>query len=135
MPFSGKTKPSVVGYLLHQGLLAQFDTMVSAALLVVLCTLPSLAHAACLSTRRAPEMDRACRDFDNSLHEVGSKWRVHCMDCTCSASGIHCCDVLPTSISFPDDCKEVYDEANCNRYAVRKDDPSIKCRIIGGIGK
>ncbi|XP_062378950.1 beta-microseminoprotein J1-like [Sardina pilchardus] len=122
-------------YLLHQGLLAPFDTMVSAALLVVLCTLPSLAHAGCTSTQKAPERVRACRDSDNSLHEVGSKWRVHCMDCTCSASGIHCCQVLPTSIWFPDDCVEVYDEANCHRYAVKKNDPSIECEITGAVGK
>ncbi|KAL2098976.1 hypothetical protein ACEWY4_005456 [Coilia grayii] len=110
--------------------------MVPAVLLVVLCILPSMAHAGCLSSPKAPEWARVCRDEDNSLHEVGTTWRTeHCMDCTCSASGLRCCDILPTSISVSDDCIEVYDKANCRRYAVKKNDQSTECEIRAASGK
>lgn len=42
---------------------------------------------------------------------------------------------LPTSIVVPADCKEVYDKTNCRRFAVKKNDPSIECPAIAGVGK
>ncbi|XP_031413789.2 beta-microseminoprotein-like [Clupea harengus] len=133
-PCHSKVKQSLC-YLLHQRyLLTQSDTMVSAALLLVLCILPSLAHAYCFMSK-APELVHACRD-GKLLHEVGTTWRTKdCMDCTCSATGMSCCSVGPSSISFPEDCMEVYDKANCHRYAVKKNDKSIKCMITGAVGK
>ncbi|XP_031436264.1 beta-microseminoprotein-like [Clupea harengus] len=132
MPFRGKKEPLLPA---ASALLTQSDTMVPAALLLVLCTLPSLAHAYCVRSQDLPEMVRACRD-GGQLHEVGTKWRTKdCMDCTCDATGMSCCSVGATSISFPDDCMEVYDKANCHRYAVKKNDPSIKCMITGASGK
>uniref|UniRef100_A0A665W419 Beta-microseminoprotein n=1 Tax=Echeneis naucrates TaxID=173247 RepID=A0A665W419_ECHNA len=91
------------------------------ALVLLLCSLPSLTNAFC--QRRSPifGMTHCTDEVDNTWHAVGSSWRnSECMDCTCD----ECCSAYYIPREIPTDCVSVFDSKACVYKVHKKDDPT-----------
>ncbi|XP_031425796.1 beta-microseminoprotein-like isoform X3 [Clupea harengus] len=98
-----------------------------AALILTLCALVPLANTACWRTERKAQGQDPCLDpVDQESYPVGSTWRSsQCQRCTCSKSGMECCDMMKRPVGYPADCEVLYDWTECTYKLVKKNGPCI----------
>ncbi|XP_073723602.1 beta-microseminoprotein [Misgurnus anguillicaudatus] len=112
--------------------------MRSVVLGVFLCAVFSPVHPACFRVEYKPAVRvvkhpnstvsleiqsvKFCQDLtDKTWHPVGTTWRnSKCMDCTCSAELMECCDVMKNPVNYPDKCTVERDYTTCTVQVVEK---------------
>ncbi|KAL7884154.1 hypothetical protein AOLI_G00069240 [Acnodon oligacanthus] len=70
-----------------------------------------------------------CQDMlDKTWHLVGSSWtNSKCDHCDCTADGMHCCNGLPSSVWFTEDCTVEYNYDTCTYEVFKTSDRTIPC--------
>ncbi|XP_076846381.1 beta-microseminoprotein-like [Brachyhypopomus gauderio] len=99
----------------------------SVFVVLVLCGLIPLNHAACWTERLKNGATR-CRDaVDKNWHSMGSSWTNSlCHKCSCTPTLFSCCDGLP-KVFLPPGCEVKYDYEACTYDVFKKDNPEIGC--------
>uniref|UniRef100_A0A671MBX3 Uncharacterized protein n=1 Tax=Sinocyclocheilus anshuiensis TaxID=1608454 RepID=A0A671MBX3_9TELE len=83
-----------------------FSLQTSLALVLVFCAFVSLSESACFFMGLKLGEKHCVDDYDNSKHPMGSAWtNGRCVSCTCSSSGMKCCDY---TISNPSNYEITY---------------------------
>ncbi|XP_036434397.1 beta-microseminoprotein-like [Colossoma macropomum] len=102
---------------------------------LVLFALIPLNDAACSMTMLKRGATH-CQDImDKTWHPVGSSWtNGKCVQCTCSASAMSCCDGLPSSVHFTEDCIVEYNYETCTYKVFKRNDRNSPCSH-GAVGK
>nr|XP_046243108.1 beta-microseminoprotein-like [Scatophagus argus] len=102
------------------------------ALALLLCDPSPHSNASCFFRHMDPGITHCQDTMDKTWHAVGSMWRnSYCLDCSCSG----CCQGYATPVGFPHDCVSVFDPEACEYIVHKRDDPSVICRTMGGVGK
>lgn len=109
--------------------------MTSLALVLVFCAFVSLSDSACFLKRLNLGATHCVDVYDNSKHPMGSTWtNGRCMRCTCSPSGMECCDEMARAIVKTEGCIVKYNYRTCTFDVFHPKDPTIKCSY-GAVGK
>uniref|UniRef100_A0A8C3UE13 Beta-microseminoprotein n=1 Tax=Catharus ustulatus TaxID=91951 RepID=A0A8C3UE13_CATUS len=71
-----------------------------------------------------------------SVHEFDSRWRTEdCNDCSCSKTGIGCCDSYMTPGDYDEEkCESIFNKETCSYKVVEKDDHSKECPVHSWVG-
>ncbi|XP_076126894.1 beta-microseminoprotein-like [Alosa pseudoharengus] len=119
-------------------------------LILILGALVPLAYTYCYQTLRELKVIRGsngefrtddgaqepCQDtVDKDWHPVGATWtNSRCEDCSCSTSGMWCCDRMGRPVGYGPDCMVLFDWEACSFDVVKKNDRTIHCEH-GKVGK
>ncbi|XP_067268562.1 beta-microseminoprotein A1-like [Pseudorasbora parva] len=96
-----------------------------------LCIVLPLVNAACFMKDHAKPVTFCQDQADKSWHPVGSSWRNRkCMDCSCSANSMSCCEAMARPMNYPDKCMVQYDYTTCTFEVFEK----VPC-VHGAVGK
>ncbi|XP_062398534.1 beta-microseminoprotein-like [Sardina pilchardus] len=113
-----------------------------AAVILILCALVALINAACWLKEKKPAivesdgnirikdpaLDPCLDEFDNQSYPVVSTWRSgKCQRCTCTETGMRCCDMMGYARGYDSDCEVHYDWESCKFEVVKKSNHSIYC--------
>ncbi|XP_072537205.1 beta-microseminoprotein-like [Salminus brasiliensis] len=99
----------------------------------VLFALVPLSNAACWQEFLKKDATHCQDALDKTWHVVGSSWtNSKCDKCTCN-NLMSCCNGLPSSVHYSEDCTVEYDYNACTYKVVQKSDRSIPCphRAVG----
>ncbi|XP_072538552.1 beta-microseminoprotein-like [Salminus brasiliensis] len=94
----------------------------------VLLALAPLNDGACWQGLHKKGTTRCMDSVDKTWHPVGSSWtNSKCNKCRCDADIMSCCDGLPSSVHYSEDCTVEYDYNACTYKVFQKSDRSIPC--------
>ncbi|CAF2139508.1 unnamed protein product [Rotaria magnacalcarata] len=79
---------------------------------------------------------RNCGIIDGRLRSFNDSWKTKdCQQCSCQRSGISCCSSFVTPVGYDKSCHAVFNKRLCQYDVVRKNNPSIKCRVMSSVGR
>ncbi|XP_014730811.1 PREDICTED: beta-microseminoprotein-like isoform X1 [Sturnus vulgaris] len=117
----------------------QRQNTIVACLLALAISMP-LSDAACYFIPFKPGTSNGevvgCLDEEGKVHEFGSSWRTEdCNDCSCSDTGIGCCNSYITPVDYDEEkCESIFNKETCSYKVVEKDDHSKECPVHSWVG-
>ncbi|XP_005412608.1 PREDICTED: beta-microseminoprotein-like isoform X2 [Chinchilla lanigera] len=101
--------------------------------LLVLATFMSSCSAHCylMPTESSESYPPVCKDVDGTIYPVNSTWKTqYCEDCSCSDSGIECCNIASVPIDYDEKkCHAIFHPENCTYHVVDRKDPGKACAV------
>ncbi|XP_056628859.1 small serum protein 3-like [Triplophysa dalaica] len=106
-----------------------FARMGLLALCLVFSVFVSVSHSACSYSLPKPGAKYCVDEADNSKHALGTTWtNKQCVKCTCSITGMRCCDTLFKAHVQTEGCVVVYDYDKCTFEVFHPMDRNIHCQ-------